>query len=68
MRDATHCDITWENGNYRVNTGGGSGLYYKIGNRGLVYRWNGCEWVRSTKEPEDLKYFYKLGDTTSKFN
>jgi hypothetical protein len=68
MRDATHCDIVYEKGTYRCNTGGGSGLYYKIGKRNMVFRWNGTEWVRSTKSPEGLKFFYKIGDNSQQSN
>lgn len=61
MRDATHCDIVYEKNGYRCNVGGGSGMYYKIGFRNLVFYWSGREWKRSTKNVKDLKNFYKLG-------
>lgn len=29
-------------------------VYYKIGHQGLVFRWGGGSWVRSTKESAEL--------------
>ena len=30
------------------------GIHYKVGRFGYVYRWNGVEWVRSTRSKEEL--------------
>lgn len=33
------------------------GSFYKTGSFGMVFRHNGSEWVKSTKEPDDLKKY-----------